>query len=168
MIVEHFLLPSGPVIPNNPDLPVIVYRQAMAMSDGDRAAAFENAFKRNGWQGIWRDGIYDYHHYHSGAHEVLGIARGNGEVMLGGPGGMEFAVAAGDCLLLPAGTGHCRLSASSDFLVIGAYPPGQHADMQTTAPDTERLKAIRHCPLPDRDPVDGADGAVSKFWRKAV
>jgi len=165
MIVEHFLLPSGPVIPNNPDLPVIIYRQAVA-AEGDHAIAFETAFKRNGWQGTWRNGIYDYHHYHNGAHEVLGIARGNGEVMLGGPGGMEFAVTAGDCLLLPAGTGHCLLSASSDFLVIGAYPPGQRADMQTAAADEEGLKAIRNCPLPDHDPVDDVERSLAKLWRR--
>jgi len=79
MIVEHFLLPPGAVIPNNPDLPVLTYRQAI-VTEGDRAAEFEAAFKRNGWQGTWRNGIYDYHHYHSGAHEALGIARGHGEV----------------------------------------------------------------------------------------
>ena len=167
MIVEHFLLPPGPLIPNNPDLPVIIYRQSVA-GESDRATAFEATFERNGWRGIWRNGIYDYHHYHSGAHELLGIAGGKGEVVLGGPGGMEFAVAAGDCLLLPAGTGHCLLSADSDFLVIGAYPAGQHADMQTTSPDEGKLKAIRDCPLPDRDPVDGAGSALAKLWRKAT
>ena len=167
VIVESFLLAPGPVVPNNAELPVIVYRQAIG-ADGDRAAAFEAAFARNGWQGTWRNGIYDYHHYHSGAHEVLGIARGSGRVMLGGPGGLEFAVAAGDCLVLPAGTGHCRLAASPDFLVVGAYPPGQHADMQSDAPDARKLEAIRDCPLPEHDPVDRADNALAKFWRRAT
>lgn len=166
MIVESFLLEPGPVVPNNPDLPVIVYRQAIGATD-DRAAAFEAAFARNGWQGTWRNGIYDYHHYHSRAHEVLGIACGSGRVMLGGPGGMEFTVTAGDCLLLPAGTGHCRLCASADFLVVGAYPPGQHADMQKQAPTEEILDAIRNCPLPARDPVNDPDAALARLWRKS-
>lgn len=166
MIVESFRLDPGPVVPNNSELPVIVYRQAIG-AERDRAAAFEATFARNGWKGMWRNGIFDYHHYHSGAHEALGIARGDGRVMLGGPGGMEFAVAAGDCLLLPAGTGHCRLSASPDFLVIGAYPPGQHADMQTRAPTDSILEAIRRCPLPDRDAVDDPDAAVARLWRKS-
>jgi uncharacterized protein YjlB len=165
MIVESHMLEAGPVIPNNPVLPVIVYRQAIRQ-EGDRAAAFEAAFARNGWQGTWRNGIYDYHHYHSGAHEVLGIARGTGRVLLGGPGGMEFAIAAGDCLVLPAGTGHCRLSASPDFLVIGAYPPGQHADMQVNAPTDAMLLAIRHCPLPERDPVDASEDTLTRLWQQ--
>lgn len=163
MIIDHFLLAAGPVIPNNPNLPVIAYRQAVTAGD-DLAGPFEVTFTCNGWQGIWRNGIYDFHHYHSTAHEVLGIARGYARVVLGGPGGMEFAVAAGDCLLLPAGTGHCRLAASTDFLVIGAYPPGQHADMQTKAPTAAMLQAISRCPLPDRDPVDAAEQSVRHLW----
>ena len=166
MIVESFLLGPGPAVPNNPELPVIVYRQALGAGI-DRATAFEATFARNGWQGSWRNGIYDYHHYHSRAHEVLGIARGRGRVMLGGPGGMDLAVAAGDCLLLPAGTGHCRLFASADFLVVGAYPPGQHADMQSQPATAALLRAIGDCPLPDRDPVDDPDAPLTRLWRKS-
>ena len=69
MIVDSFLLDPGPEVPNNPELPVIVYRQAVD-AGSDRATAFETTFAQNGWQGIWRNGIYDYHHYHSGAHEA--------------------------------------------------------------------------------------------------
>lgn len=167
MIVESYHLESGAIIPNNPRLPVILYRQAFT-DTGSLAQAFERAFSAHGWQSIWRNGIYDYHHYHSRAHEVLGIARGKGEVILGGPSGRKFTVHAGDCLLLPAGTGHCRLSASPDFLVIGAYPPGQHADMQMGAADASMLAAIRNCPLPEDDPVEGADGALSRLWMGLV
>ena len=44
----------------------------------DPAAVIEDLFGANGWRGTWRDGIYDYAHYHSRIHEVLGIARGRG------------------------------------------------------------------------------------------
>jgi len=165
MIVENFRLEPGSVIPNNPRLPVIVYRQVFDDKHG-LAVAFEDRFTVHGWRGLWRNGIYDYHHYHSGAHEVLGIARGAGRVMLGGPEGMDVTLAAGDCVLLPAGTGHCRLSASPDFLVIGGYPPGQHADMQIEAPDAAMLATIRDCPLPDDDPIEGGDGALASLWRR--
>lgn len=167
MIVESFRLEPGPVIPNNPILPVILYRQVFKDMRA-LAPAFEDAFAAHGWQGIWRNGIYDYHHYHCHAHEVLGIARGEGRVILGGHDGREFELVAGDCVLLPSGTGHCRLSASPDFLVIGAYPPGQHADMQTGAADAAMLAAIRDCPLPDNDPVDGAEGAVANLWQRSI
>jgi uncharacterized protein YjlB len=62
-------------------------------------------------------------HYHSRIHEVLGIARGKGRVRFGGRTGRIFTLKASDVAALAAGLGHQRLSASDDFLVIGAYPP---------------------------------------------
>ncbi|WID98493.1 cupin [Bosea vestrisii] len=114
----------GP-IPNNPRFPALVYRQAFPRDPADLASAMERRFEENGWPPAWRNGIYDFHHYHSKGHEVLGIAKGSAELVLGGEGGRELSVSTGDVLLLPAGTGHRRLSASSDFLVVGAYPPGR-------------------------------------------
>lgn len=164
MIVESFFLAPGATVPTNNDLPVIAYRRVFH-GENDHARAFEAAFAGNGWQGLWRNGIYDYHHYHSGAHEVLGIARGHARIVLGGPEGREVAVTSGDCLLLPAGTGHCRISASPDLLVIGGYPPGQRADMQSGPVDATMLEAIRNCPLPEHDPVGNEEDGVAKLWR---
>ena len=35
------------------------------------AGAMERRFEENGWPPAWRDGIYDFHHYHSQGHEAL-------------------------------------------------------------------------------------------------
>lgn len=32
---------------------------------------FEMRFAENGWTGAWRDGVFDYHHFHVTTHEVL-------------------------------------------------------------------------------------------------
>lgn len=147
-------------VPNNQRLPVLRYN--VDLSEGE---SFETLFAKNGWSGIWTDGVFDYQHYHTGAHEVLGVKNGAATLLIGGPGGQEFRVAQGDCLILPAGTGHKNLGSSNDFAVIGAYPPGQHADIQTSAADAEMLSTIASLPLPRTDPVLGAAGPLVKEWR---
>src|SRR3546814_12841261 len=61
------------------------------------------------------DTIFDYHHYHSTTHEALGVYAGFARLALGGPGGRIIEVQAGDALLLPVGTGHCRIDGSDDL-----------------------------------------------------
>jgi uncharacterized protein YjlB len=153
-------------IPNNPDLPVLVYAQTIALH-GDSAVAIEHVFASNGWPPQWRNGIYDHHHYHSNAHEVLGIARGQVKVRLGGEQGRDFDLQAGDVVLLPAGTGHKCLDASDDLLVIGAYPPGQEDYDLLRGKASDRPSALRNIeqvPLPDSDPVHGAEGPLLQLW----
>jgi uncharacterized protein YjlB len=150
-------------VPNNQRLPALLYRQAIP-ADSDRAAACEELFDRNDWPPQWRDGIYPFHHYHSTTHEILGIARGNGRVLLGGANGLPLEIGAGDCMLLPAGTGHCRLAASADFLVVGAYPPGQAWDLRRDALSAAELSAMALVPFPSTDPVTGRTGGLLNFW----
>ena len=87
--------------------------------------------------------------------------------MLGGPSGESFEVRQGDVLVLPAGTGHCNRGSSSDLLVIGAYPNGMPWDIRRGNPaeHDEALANIRGVPVPNADPVAGAEGPLTGLWR---
>ena len=135
----------------------------------DPAAVIEDVFDRNGWGDGWRNGIYDYLHYHSRIHEVLGIARGSAKVRLGGNRGRTLKLGAGDVVILPAGTGHQCLAASKNFLVVGAYrPSGTYDECRPSANAGEhekRITAVAQVKRPRKDPVFGAKGPLLKMWK---
>ena len=155
-------------IPNHPRWALILYRTPLRFPQAlDPAAVLEDLFERNGWGKSWRNGIYDYVHYHSRIHEVLGVARGRATVRFGGDKGRRLKLKAGDVVIVPAGTGHQCLSASDDFLVVGAYPAAGEYDECTGAPEehARAKRTIPTVPRPRRDPVYGTEGPLIRQWR---
>ena len=163
-----FVFEDDGLVPNNP-MPFLVYPQAIDVGNDHPEKTIEGLFGANGWGDMWRNGVYNYLHYHATVHEALGIARGHARVRFGGDRGKEIELRAGDVTILPAGTGHQCLSASEDFSVVGAYPPGP--PMQITRPTpanhAKALKTIPEVKLPKTDPVMGAEGPLTRLWQRA-
>src|SRR5918997_7201058 len=105
--MRKYLFEDDGRIPNNPTLPLLVYSEALATT-GDLPSICEELFRNNGWDGAWRDGVFPYHHYHSTAHEVLGVVRGTARIAFGGEAGVATEVETGDVVVIPAGVGHCN------------------------------------------------------------
>ena len=164
--IESCVLCDSGLIPNNAKLPLVLYRQALALAGSSAPErAFEALFSSNGWRGAWVDGIYDFHHYHSTAHEVLGIAKGWARVQFGGPDGLVADLTSGDVVVIPAGVGHCLVE-EEDLVAVGAYPEGQDWDL-CQATGSDRAKALENIPwvaLPKLDPVFGPAGPVLALW----
>jgi uncharacterized protein YjlB len=99
---------------------------------------------------------------------VLGIVRGEALVQFGGDKGCNLTVQAGAVVVLPAGTGHRRLSASDDLLVVGAYPSSGSYDQWRPGEISHReaLERIAKVPSPAQDPVYGRDGPLTRLWAR--
>jgi uncharacterized protein YjlB len=164
-----FVFEDDGLVPNNP-LPFLVYKGAVDVANDHPEKTIEGLFGANGWGAMWRNGVYDYVHYHATVHEVLGVARGRARVRFGGSSGKELEIMAGDVAILPAGTGHQCVFASPDFCVVGAYPPG--LPMQITRPTPENharaLKTIPEVKVPKTDPVRGEDGPLVRLWKRGT
>lgn len=154
------------LVPNN-ILPFLVYQGAVTLDPKQPEETIENLFETNNWGDTWRNGVYDYLHYHATVHEVLGVARGQARVRFGGDHGQELDIKAGDVAILPAGTGHQCITASDDFCVIGAYPPGSRMEITRPTPENhaKALKTIPNVARPPADPVTGKHGALMRLWR---
>lgn len=165
-VLAHLLAPDG-AIPNHPRWPLLVYPGAVPIAGPDPAAAFEALFGRNLWPAAWRDGVHPFHHFHSDGHEALGIYSGEVTVQFGGDAGVTVTARPGDVIVLPAGTGHKKLSVRGSLGVVGAYPAGQHPD--TCVPPLARYKRavqeVARVPLPECDPVHGPNGPLFDYWK---
>jgi uncharacterized protein YjlB len=164
MDLETWSAEPGDRILNPPRFPVLLYHGVDAALDGTDPV--RRLFAGQGWGGSWVDGVFDFHHFHSTSHEVLAVVSGRATLELGGPQGRSFDVAAGDVLVLPAGTGHRRASADAGFTVVGAYPAGQEDYDLLRGETPEEVEAAREriarLQAPPEDPV-GGDGVAG--WR---
>jgi len=163
-IIRHHIVDDG-TFPNNGQLALVIYRNALRLEEED-GNGIEKLFESNGWSNAWRDGVLDFHHYHSVTHEVLGVVEGSSRLQFGGPSGISVMVEPGDVIIIPAGVAHKNLGGDEKFRVVGAYPGGKDYDMNYGKPD-ERPKAdenIKNVPLPEHDPVFGASGPLIKEW----
>lgn len=174
-VIRTFRFADDDRVPNHPRLPVLLLAGAFPPDGHASADAFaahiEATYRRHGWGGTWRWGVYPFTHYHSTAHEVLACFAGHARLQLGGDGGAAVELTPGDVVVLPAGTGHRNLGATDDFQVVGGYPPGQDADLiradEADAASTEAARErIDDVPRPATDPVFGADGPLRHHWAR--
>ena len=86
--------------------------------------------------------------------------------MLGGAHGEEFTVRPGDVIVIPAGVGHKCLEATDDFMVVGAYPRGENPDLVKSSGKEADRQRIAGVPLPEEDPLHGADGPLFDYWKR--
>jgi uncharacterized protein YjlB len=151
-------------VPNNPELALLLYRKSVRFDrKHDPAATLEAIFNAHGWNKAWRNGIYDFVHYHSMIHEVLGVARGSAMLRLGGNKGKTVKVSAADVIVIPAGTGHECLKAGAKFLVVGAYPAtGTYDECRGSFQERDRaIASIRRVAVPKQNPLFGS---LSGVW----
>ena len=93
--VRSIFLQDDGTYPNNPR-PLLLYLQAVPLNPED----IEQLFTANQWPSAWRNGVYSYHHYHSTAHEVLGVYGGSATILFGGPEGKTVTIRAGDVAVI--------------------------------------------------------------------
>jgi len=157
------------IVPNNPRFPVLLYRRVIALNARgfDPGTLIDALFETHGWTRSWRDTVYDFVHYHSQIHEVMGVARGSAKIECGGIKGRVLLLKAGDVLVLPAGTGHRLIDASRNFLVVGAYPEdGTYDECTDTRECAEAAKRVAKVHKPSKDPVYGTSGPLTRLWSR--
>ena len=162
---EVFYFKDDGSIPNS-KYPMLVYRNAFG-ERGDRGATWlEQRFNNNDWSNSWRNGIFNFHHYHSITHEVLGIYSGTALVHMGGEEGSKLTIQAGDIIVIPAGVGHKNLE-SKDLGVVGAYPGGMMYDMNygKAGERPQADKNIAAVAIPETDPFLGKNNGLPEIWK---
>ncbi|HHU12388.1 MAG TPA: hypothetical protein GXZ64_04090 [Clostridiaceae bacterium] len=156
MDIEQIKITPDKPFPGN-DIEFCLYKTVFPKDSSELQAEFRKRFTDNGWSAPWVNGVYEFHHFHAEAHEVLGCAAGWVIVQTGGPNGLRVKLEAGDAVLIPAGVSHKNIDCSADYRILGSYPHGQRPDLRQGDPaewDEVRAKIAR-VRLWDKDPVTG-------------
>jgi uncharacterized protein YjlB len=163
--VEHYFLKDDGIYPNSP-LPVLFYKNVLKLPPLFTAVYIKRIFNKNNWYNAWDYSVFEYHHYHSITHEVLGFYKGQTLLQLGGKKGIELQVEKGDVLIIPAGVAHKNNGKEKDIACIGAYPDGMDYDINygTIGERPQADRNISNVPLPAYDPVFGKKGGLNKYW----
>lgn len=163
--IETLVLQDDGTFPNS-RLPLIIYRNALKQSGPPAEHTFKKLFAQNDWRNNWIANVYDFHHYHSTTHEVLGVSGGEASLQFGGELGIAERVSAGDVIIIPAGVAHKNNGCTQDFTVVGGYPEGRDWDLNKGLPGERPTvdENIAKLPLPKFDPVYGADGPLLENW----
>lgn len=149
----------------NSDHPLLIYKNVFSEEKTD-ADYMINHFMNYNWSNSWTGSVFDYHHYHSNTHEVLGVYKGFATLQFGGENGEQVSVEEGDVVVIPAGVAHKKISSSLDFAVVGAYPDGSDYDLMKENDDLAKADAqIANVSLPDNDPVYGKMEGLVSLWK---
>lgn len=166
--IHSYTIKPNDGFPNNAELPLVLHRHAIKLPTLLRGLYVRRIFRKNGWTNNWKDGIYEYDHYHSNTHEAIAVIKGKATLLFGGRGGKKIDVREGDVVIIPAGVAHCTLGKEDDVTCIGGYPQGSDYDMHYghpgERPRTDRR--IARLPVPKTDPVFGTDRGLPVIWKK--
>src|SRR5690349_2824429 len=88
--LKTYYLKDDGVFPNNKPLPVLHYKGILHPGFLIGGWQIRKLFEKNNWTNSWRDGLYDFNHYHSNTHEVIGVCKGKTTVLLGGEKGKKL------------------------------------------------------------------------------
>ncbi|CAK7563979.1 MAG: hypothetical protein SEPTF4163_001862 [Sporothrix epigloea] len=168
---ETYYLKRNQHAPNNA-FPVLVYRQCLPLPvSEEKTTAFLEA---HAWEkkGTW--GHIGVRHFHPNVHECYGVIAGESTMLVGcgsddpDDSGQEIELSVGDVIVLPAGTGHCNLQSTKNYLYVGVYPSGgpmYKAELGKEGADVAALRReVDSVAMPLEDPVSGKDGALLKLW----
>ncbi|KAH7086448.1 hypothetical protein FB567DRAFT_71322 [Paraphoma chrysanthemicola] len=171
---EQYTLPGSAYVPNN-ILPVLIYRDVLSTPiDPEKV---KQLCERNGWEKRGEWGEINIPHFHPNTHECYAIIRGSSLFAVGrakddnDTDGVEVNVRTGDVMVLPAGVSHRSLSSEDDFRYIGVYPEAAPRWRNNYCGGKENMNAlleeINKVPIPDSDPVLGANGPLCQIWKTA-